>query len=262
MSASDLSQMGIASVAKKVNDDGHTVIEKCPVGDVEYAFYHSAATELKQAGIATPTLWSSDATMRKLTLEFIPHPVEQSFVASDNAIRMLGRLHRYPVNSAWRYHTHQWSASALQKSLLLLAIPEKCAQQLRRFQQCSDVLFSGQGLVSGDSNAGNWGRRENGEWVLFDWERFGQGSPGIDLAPLIKGMGTKQTFIDLAERYCQLSGQHNVHDLAREIAIAKAWIVTEVIVLLDARQKRAFPLYLNWYQEHLPEWLNDTVKML
>jgi len=45
-------------------------------------------------------------------------------------------------------------------------------------------------------------------------------------------------------------------------AIAKAWIVTEVIVLLKERQKAAFPLYLNWYREHLPDWLDDVVKML
>lgn len=75
-------------------------------------------------------------------------------------------------------------------------------------------------------------------------------------------MGTKQAFIDIAERYCQLSFHHDFNALAREIAIAKAWIVTEVIMLLDERKKAAFPLYLNWYREHLPDWLDDAVKML
>jgi len=60
-------------------------------------------------------------------------------------------------------------------------------------------------LVSGDSNAGNWGKRESGDLVLFDWERFDKGSPAIDLAPLIKGMGTKQMFMALSERYYQLT---------------------------------------------------------
>ncbi len=262
MSGRELSRMGTAKVVLKVDGSGHQVIEKCPVGEVEYAFYQHAATELNQAGITSPRLFSVDAALRKLTLEFIPFPVEQSAITDDKVLSMLGRLHRYPTNAKWLYHTHLWSASALERSLDLLALPDKSAHQLRQFQQCSEVLFAYQNLISGDSNVGNWGRRDNGEWVLFDWERFGRGSPAIDLAPLIKGMGTKQTFIDLAERYCQLTRQSHFQTLAREIAIAKAWIVTEVMTLLDERKKGAFPLYLNWYRTHLPDWLDRLVKML
>jgi hypothetical protein len=245
-----------------MSDCGHTVIEKCPVGEVEYSFYHYAAPELNLAGVATPKLLLADATLRKLRMEYIPQQVEQNNVADDDAIVMLGRLHCFPANSEWRYHTHFWSELALEKSLIHLALPDKSAQQLRLFHRCSDVLFGYQSLISGDSNVGNWGRRENGDLVLFDWERFGKGSPAIDLAPLIKGMGTKQMFIDIAERYCQPSFHDDHKALAREIALAKAWIVTEVIVLLDERKKSAFPLYLNWYREHLPDWLDDVVKML
>lgn len=262
MSSTDLSKMGIAKVVLNVSDGGHTIIEKYPVGEVEYNFYQYTATELNQAGIATPTLFSSDATLRKLKMEYIPYKVEQVDVAADDAIVMLGRLHCSPANPEWCYHTHLWSELALEKSLILLALPDKSAQQLRLFHKCSDVLFGHQSLISGDSNAGNWGRRENGDLVLFDWERFGKGSPAIDLAPLIKGMGTKQMFIDIAERYCQLTFHDDLNELARDIAIAKAWIVTEVIMLLDERQKKSFPSYLNWYREHLPDWLDDVAKML
>lgn len=258
----DLAKMGAAKVALNVSDCGHTVIEKCPVGDVEYSFYQSAATELNQAGVVTPKIFSADASLRKLIMEYIPHKVEQYEVANDEAIVMLGRLHSYPANSDWCYQTHLWSELALEKSLLILSLSEKSTQQLRLFQKHSDVMFGYQNLISGDSNAGNWGRRENGDLVLFDWERFGKGSPAIDLAPLIKGMGTKQTFIDAAERYCRLCFCRDFNALAREIAIAKAWIVTEVIVLLNERKKAAFPFYLNWYREQLPGWLDDAVKML
>ena len=54
MSATDLSKMGTAKVMLSVSDCGHNVIEKCPVGEVEYSFYQYAATELNQAGIVTP----------------------------------------------------------------------------------------------------------------------------------------------------------------------------------------------------------------
>lgn len=262
MSTGDLSRMGAAAVVLNTRDSHHHYIEKCPVGDVEYHFYHDAAAALNQAGIATPALLSADATRRALRLEYIPHPVDQAAVASDDALAMLARLHRYPAHSAWRYHTHAWSEAALEKSLSLLALPANSAQQLRRFQQQSDALFDYPSLVSGDSNAGNWGRRENGDVVLFDWERFGKGSPAIDLAPLIKGMGTKQAMLSLAERYGQIARHPNPPALAREIAIAKAWIVTEVIVLLDERQKAEFPLYRDWYRAHLPDGLATLITML
>ncbi|MEX9252666.1 phosphotransferase family protein [Pseudenterobacter timonensis] len=262
MSAMDLSRMGAAKVTLNVSNGGDAFIEKCPVGEVEYSFYQYAARELNQAGIATPELLSADATLRKLRMEYIPHKLEQTDIATDDVIVILGRLHSFPANPEWCYHTHLWSERALEKSLILLALPDKSARQLRLIQKCSDVLFGYQNLISGDSNAGNWGRRENGDLVLFDWERFGKGSPAIDLAPLIKGMGTKQTFIDIAERYCLHCNLYDFKALAREIAIAKAWIVTEVMVLLDERQKVEFPLYLNWYREHLPGWLDEVVKML
>lgn len=262
MSVENLSRMGGASVALLVDEAGYQFIEKCPVGEVEYHFYQQAARELTHAGVAIPKLLSADPDLRRLRLEYIPREVNQDDVSGDEILATLNYLHRYTASPQWLYHSHAWSEYALEHSLRLLALPDKNARQLRRFRQCSDVLFGYQSLISGDSNAGNWGKRANGDVVLFDWERFGRGSPAIDLAPLIKGMGTKQAFIDLAERYCQLSGQQNFKALAREIAIAKAWIVTEVITLLYERKKSIFPLYLNWYKEHLPDWLDTTEKML
>ncbi|WP_227317966.1 phosphotransferase family protein [Cedecea davisae] len=262
MSVNDLSKMGTAKVTLNVTNFGHTIIDKCPVEEVEFSFYQYAAARLNQAGIDTPKLLSSDVILRKLRLEYIPQKVEQTDIANDDVMAMLGRLHCFPANSEWCYHPHRWSELALERALTLLGLPDCSAQQFRLLQKYSDVLFDYQSLISGDTNAGNWGRRENGELVLFDWERFGKGSPAIDLAPLIKGMGTKQMFVDIAKRYCQLSFRHDVRQLGREIALAKAWIVTEVIVLLEERNKKEFPLYLNWYREQLPDWLDNVVTML
>ncbi len=125
MAAMDLSKMGTAKVVLNTSDCNQIVIEKWPVSDVEWAFYLYAATELNQAGIATPTLLSADATLRKLRLEYIPYKVDQTAVANDYAIAMLGRLHRYPANSEWLYHTYTWTETALENALMLLALPEK-----------------------------------------------------------------------------------------------------------------------------------------
>jgi hypothetical protein len=262
MTAQDLSKMGAAKVALFVDEHGQHVIEKYPVSEVEYAFYQHAAHRLNAAKIASPELLFADPARQLVRLEYIPHPVSQDAVASDEALAMLARLHRVAPDAAWRYHTHSWSVSALEKSLALLALPEQASQQLRRFQQCSEVLFRHPGLISGDSNAGNWGRRDNGELVLFDWERFATGSPAIDLAPLIKGMGATHAFQALAERYCRISDHATPRELSREIAIAKAWIVTEVVTLLAERQKTDLPRYLDWYRENLPGWLDSTITLL
>ncbi|AHJ73658.1 phosphotransferase [Kosakonia sacchari] len=262
MSVQDLSKMGAANVALFVDEQGQRVIEKYPVSDIEYAFYHHAAQRLNAAKIASPKLLFADPARRLLRLEYIPHPVSQDTVAGDETLAMLARLHRFSPDASWRYHTHTWSVYALEKSLALLALPEQASQQLRRFQQSSEVLFRQVGLLSGDSNAGNWGRRDNGELVLFDWERFSMGSPAIDLAPLIKGMGTTNAFQALAERYCRIADHAAPRELGREIAIAKAWIVTEVVTLLAARQKTDLPRYLEWYRENLPGWLASTVTLL
>lgn len=262
MSEQNLSRMGAANVTLISDEAGQRVIEKYPVSEVEFAFYHAAAPRLRQADIVTPALRSADASRRMLRLEYIPYPVDQDAVAGDEVLSMLACLHRFPPDPAWIYHPHGWSAAALEASLALLALPDRAAQQMRSFHQHSEALFRHPGLISGDSNAGNWGRRETGEWVLFDWERFGTGSPAIDLAPLIKGMGNIQAFNAIADRYSLIACQSGIRDLAKEIAIAKAWIVTEVVLLLHARQKSDYQTYLNWYREHLPGWLESTVNLL
>ena len=254
MTTENLAQMGAARVVKRINAAGITVIEKAPVSKVEYAFYHQVAPELKRAEILTPALLAANASSRALTLEAIPLPVSQENVACDAIVSMLARLHRFAPDRNWHYHTHRWPDAQLELSLHLLALPEAAARALRRCQRDSDRLFAEAGLISGDSNAGNWGQRENGEFVLFDWERFSTGHPAIDLAPLIKGMGTPEEYQRLAARYCRFNPRSE-NDLARDIALAKAWIVSEVITLLHQRQKADFPRFQHWYRCYLPDWL-------
>jgi len=256
MTAENLAQMGAARVVKRVNAAGITVIEKAPVSKVEYAFYHQVAPELKRAEILTPALLAANASSRALTLEAIPSPVSQQNVTCDAIVSMLARLHRFAPDRNWHYHTHRWPDAQLELSLQLLALPEEAASVLRRCQRYSDKLFAEAGLISGDSNAGNWGQRENGEFVLFDWERFSTGHPVIDLAPLIKGMGTPEEYQRLAARYCRFNPRSE-NDLARDIALAKAWIVSEVITLLHQRQKADFPRFQHWYRCYLPDWLKQ-----
>ena len=87
---------------------------------------------------------------------------------------------------------HQWSLDDTTSALSSLQLPQVTQDSLKYIQSQSDALFNHDTLISGDSNEGNWGRRDNGQIVLFDWERFGFGSPAIDLAPLVSQMGTSE----------------------------------------------------------------------
>ncbi|PWW16579.1 phosphotransferase family protein [Pantoea sp. AG702] len=256
MTDADIAKMGSARVKRLADEDGKPcAIEKEPVSEVEYAFYHNAAPLLAQLGILTPVVKSACYEQRKLVLEYIPEPIQQDAVMSDAFLSVLARLHIIEPDSSWRFSTHQWDEAALEGCLALLRLPAQAERQFRAMQKHSNVLFEQHCVISGDTNAGNWGKRENGELVLFDWERFGLGNSAIDLAPLVKGMGGEEDYRAIARRYCQLNSRFNADVLAKEIALAKAWIVNEVVLILSERGKPELAQYLGWYGEVLPEWL-------
>ncbi|PXV76586.1 phosphotransferase family protein [Pantoea sp. PNA 03-3] len=258
MTNADLAKMGIARVKHLANKDGKPcAIEKAPVSEVEYAFYCDAAPLLARHGILTPVVKSACYEQRKLILEYIPEPIQQDAVTGDAFLSVLARLHSVPPDPSWTFSTHRWDEAALESCLDLLRLPAEAERQLRAMQKHSNVLFEPYCMISGDTNAGNWGKRENGELVLFDWERFGLGSPAIDLAPLVKGMGREEDYRAIARRYCQLHSRFDADVLAKEIALAKAWIVNEVVVILSERRRPELVKYLGWYGEVLPEWLGS-----
>jgi aminoglycoside phosphotransferase (APT) family kinase protein len=71
--------------------------------------------------------------------------------------------------------------------------------------------------------------------TLYDWERFGAGTPALDLAITVPWLGDKKIFETVAARY--LSGcdaapdlsASNVAHLAEEIGAAKIWSVIEFL---------------------------------
>lgn len=258
MTHADIAKMGSARVKRLADEDGKPcAIEKAPVSEVEYAFYRDAAPLLAQLGILTPVVKSACYEQQKLVLEYIPELIQQDAVTGDAFLSVIARLHSVPSDPSWTFSTHQWDEAALEGCLDLLRLPAQAERQFRAMQKHSNVLFEPHCVISGDTNAGNWGKRENGELVLFDWERFGLGNPAIDLAPLVKGMGGEEDFRVLARRYCQLNSRFNADVLAKEIALAKAWIVNEVVLILNARRKPELAQYLGWYGEVLPEWVKN-----
>lgn len=260
--AENLARMGNATVSL-ITLNGAPAIHKQNVTVVELSFYKDIAPALCDRGVRVPQVLQLNTATRDLFLEYIPYPVTQNELLADSAfIQMLSAVHTHPLTSPSSLYHHHWSDIACDITCEQINLSAAARSALQKIKSASDILFCSDSLVSGDSNAGNWGRTARKDIVLFDWERFGYGSAAIDLAPLIKGLGTPADYCTLAERYCRINRRYRVKDLCRAIAICKAWIATEVMMLLYLRQKSALTRYTAWYKKYLPDALAHISKAI
>lgn len=238
------------------------ILKKCPSSN-EKLFYESVAPLLNEKGINTPRLeWAEYADgFYWLVLEAIPHSLPRERWQSDpEVIFTLRRLHSIPLDSTFKLtelYAPQWTEELT--SLALKVFPEKARLDLAPFlselQKNYQHLFEPQNLISGDPNPTNWGLREDGSLVLFDWERFGYGTPALDLAISVGGMGNKEIFRQIAASYLKEQPDQtdsSIEELAQDIAIAKIWSVLEYLSFF-ARLK-SFET-LNYLIQHFEEWV-------
>lgn len=252
MSNKDLSKMGLAKVSL-VELNGEPCIRKQGAGEVEISFYQHAAQHL--SGVNSPKLLAVEGN--DLFIEHIPHSLTlNELQASTEVYQQLSRIHQSPYSPSFTVKEHGWHAHGTEAALASLNLPQVTQDSLLCIQQHSDALFNHNTLISGDSNEGNWGRRDNGELVLFDWERFGYGSPAIDLAPLVSRMGTLPDYERIVDQYLWHNTLIPREDLIRQLIIAKSWIVVEVTNILVARNNPEASKYIQWYREQIPTWLS------
>ncbi|MBE5106039.1 hypothetical protein IGI01_12210 [Bacillus thuringiensis] len=112
--------------------------------------------------------------------------------------------------------------------------------------------------VSGDPNPTNWGIRNNNQLVLFDWERIGYGSPVIDLAIIIPGLGTTDKSLESSIantclnlwKTTSISFPYSASELIQQITLAKIWSALDFIVNnADTLEKQTFLLRTDMYVE-------------
>ncbi|MBW1213001.1 hypothetical protein KYI92_05595 [Pantoea allii] len=84
--------------------------------------------------------------------------------------------------------------------MVLLRLPVLAERRFRTIQAHSNALFEPHCVISDETNAGYWGKKEHGGLVLFDWERFELDSPATDLAPLVKCMGVEEEYRAIATK--------------------------------------------------------------
>lgn len=237
----------------------------------ERLFYTTIAPLLQEMDIPIPRLEWSDVITGDcwLVLEDIPTPLPRTrWQADREVLAVLRRLHqsRLPMQSeASLFFRPTWSDELTQDALA--CFPEVSANQLspllQEMQQTHQYLFAPQCWISGDPNPTNWGVRQDGRVVLYDWGRFGRGTPAIDLAITVPGLGEASTSRAVAEGY--LSQQADIslqtassNRLIHDIIVTKIWTVIEYLSAYN-KGMLAHSATIDVLIQQFPDWLEHML---
>lgn len=239
----------------------------------ECHFYEQVAPILARHGVALPRLEHvvHDPNSGWLVLEAIPHPLpRERWTGDDDVIRYLARLHSIDARHVPRTDgfVPVWDTALTEQALA--CFPPDAATTLTSLytlQERSQPLFQPACLVSGDPNPTNWGLRDDGTLVLFDWERFTLATPAVDLAICVGGLGTVEQFRQVAVRYLharQALGHpyaQTADALTISMLLAKLWTVVEYLSLYTTGKlehddtftflTRQFPSWLEALRPHV-----------
>jgi aminoglycoside phosphotransferase (APT) family kinase protein len=240
----------------------------------EAEFYERIAPVLRGRGVGVPDLlWGGeDAGERWLIIEEIPTPLPRKRWGADpEVVAALARIHTagdaLPPLRAGDAFRPEWSEETTAMAIRALGDPngdglDDVATVLAGMQEDAAPLFAPACPLSGDPNPANWGLRSDGSLVLYDWERFCRGTPALDLAALVPGLGTPEDFEDVAASYAAVltnageptAASLDVAALARDSALAKAWNVVEVLAGIAAGQEGAGQM-ADWLRGAFPDWV-------
>jgi hypothetical protein len=232
----------------RVRCPGRSVVVKGMGHSSEVDFYRTVASALAEQGVATPALeWSGqDGETWWLVLEYIPLPLPpERWLADPELLAVLRRLHASEIPPSPERPTAyrpEWTPRMTEAALALLPGPvaRQLAPVLETMRRAHPDLFAPRCPISGDPNPLNWGLRDDGMLALYDWERFCAGTPALDLAITVPGLGDAAAFQQVAAAYLQAgraesppaetaSPRGRDEGLARDIAVAKVWVVVEFL---------------------------------
>lgn len=181
---------------------------------VEDSFYRDWAPGLASRGVAVPTVWARGQSGHRpwVLLEWLG-PVPDGD-ASGTLARKIGHL--ASIHETRRPHRQA-------------GLPSRSGELDRRDLDDAETVFDpreglrfrrwlekpwpwleGDSLLSGDPNRTNWGVRDDGTMVLFDWGQAGFGHPAYDLALLAGGLPRVSTLEEIVTLY--LARAENGHD--------------------------------------------------
>lgn len=248
-----------------------SVIVKAGPSPFEARFYERAAPALRAAGVPIPELELAhhEPDTNWLVIEDIPEalPVAQADIwqPDPRIVAILARLHattRAEPPDLPEPPAHAWTDEMTRAALS--CFPASEAADLR--PRLSAVQVECRSLVtpwcwiSGDPNPRNWGLRTDGSPVLFDWERFGPGSPATDLAIIVPGLGDSSAYARAATAYLAAWNDReplpwDESTFARQIAIAKAVTVVQLLHGHVTGAAQVGADLLGWLTKAVPAWV-------
>jgi hypothetical protein len=254
------------ATVERVRFGADSLVVKGPAEAREVHVYRALRSRFEAAGVLLPRLeWSSDAGW--LVLEDLPSvlPVQDA-LAHAGMLAVLRRLH-HELNDVELLDpfVSDWPPELTARALTALhpASAAEAAPRLHEMRQQALSLFNSQCVISGDPNPTNWGLRADGTAVLYDWERFGAGTPALDLAITVPGLGDPAAYAAVADGYLRNwpDGSHPLswtpEQWSRAVAVAKLWSVVEFLHAhgrqvggnTTATVERILPDVPNWVQE-------------
>lgn len=101
--------------------------------------------------------------------------------------------------------------------------------------------------------------------MLYDWERFGRGTPALDLAISIPGLGDNASYARLAQSYAEEwreaigTRPSPFRELSRDIGIAKVWSVVEFLSLHASDAANIPDQMIDRLVGIVPQWVRSTI---
>jgi hypothetical protein len=254
-----LGGMSGSAVVRIRGERGTAILKRSP-RTIEMHVYTIAAAVLRAAGIDVPVLYLAhqEAGTCWLLLEDIPYPLSRErWLADDEVIGALRRLHAIDprVILPTDHYVPIWTAAMTAQAVLMVPALASSEMQshLDMIRSRCQTLFAPTHVICGDPNPANWGLREDGSLVLFDWERVTLGSPAIDLAITVPGLGNPADYAAVASSYQR---DANTSTLTRDIADAKVWTVIEFLSgCARGEVVQSFPL--ESLTDAIPGWLRS-----
>jgi aminoglycoside phosphotransferase (APT) family kinase protein len=222
--------------------------------------------------VTAPALfWEGRAAERRwLVLEDVPQPLPRDRWGADpEVLGVLARLHEseaLPGLRARDAYRPAWTARTTASALAALPADEAAGlgPVIEALRDASVHLFAPWCSLSGDANPGNWGLRADGTLVLFDWERYCRGTPALDLAAALPGLGTPEEHHLLARRYLEAGGtasepRDGGEALARDIGRAKAWTAVELLAGVGEEVVEDGSVAA-WLRGEFPAWVRTLAR--
>jgi hypothetical protein len=220
-------------------------------------------------------LWSGDAgDLHWLVLEDIPTavpvPPPDRWQPNDGMVAMIARLHSLALDlpdELAGYPKWDWTVDATEVALSLLpAAARDLAPALRSLREEAQHLTAPWCWISGDPNPSNWGVRDDGALVLYDWELVRRGTPPTDLAILVAGLGDEAKYEAMAACYLETWRVMDVGPswpadaLARDIALAKVWTVVMLLRACVSETANVPEQVRTHLTEFVPPWVRSLAR--